>query len=69
VFVLIPKKKIRLATRRNRVRRLLREAVRGDAYFQEERKIHWLRVLGMPPGLTLQETKRVLRGLTGAQSR
>lgn len=57
LFVSVPKGIVRLATRRNRLRRLIREAIRKDAYFGDERKIYYFRIHRWPGELGLSDVK------------
>ena len=43
LLIAVPKKVVRLATQRNRIKRLIREAVRGDTFFKGE-KIYTFKV-------------------------
>ena len=62
VFISVPKKIVPLAVSRNRLRRLIREAVRADAYFEGEKSFTF-KVLSSAPGLKLGDVKRVIEDL------
>jgi len=49
VFISIPKKVIRLATRRNRLRRLIREGLRRGGFITGKNKVYSIRVASDPP--------------------
>ena len=55
VFISVPKKTVSLATKRNRLRRLVREAVRVDDYFKRANKVYYFRVHRWPGDLALQD--------------
>jgi RNase P protein component len=57
-FISVPKSVVPLATRRNRLRRLIREAVRADDYFGHAKKIYYFRVHRWPGDVRLQDVKR-----------
>lgn len=63
-FILsIPKRIIRLSTERNRIRRLIREAMRLGAFRSESAKIYYFQVHQQPtaPGLKeVQETVQTI---------
>jgi ribonuclease P protein component len=52
----VPKKIVRLAVRRNRVKRLIREATRKDGAFAGP-KLYSFRVHSLPERLTLPEVR------------
>jgi ribonuclease P protein component len=63
VHISIPKRIVKHAVVRNRIRRVLREAVRLDPFLQDE-KIYILKVLRLPKAVNLpiaQKTLRLLR--------
>jgi|GEM_PF-2875661 len=62
LLVSIPKKIVRLATRRNRLKRLLREAFRKESRLEPE-KAYLFRVMQNPGDLGLKETKNIMNGL------
>ncbi|MBI3315751.1 MAG: ribonuclease P protein component [Candidatus Omnitrophica bacterium] len=49
LVISIPKSVVRLATRRNRLKRLVREAVRHGGYVEPSGKVYWFRVRGAVP--------------------
>ena len=53
VFISVPKKIVALATRRNRLKRLIRETVRQDNFFKDPSKVFSFRVMRMPDMKTL----------------
>jgi len=63
VLISVPKKLVRLATERNRLKRLVREAVRKDAFFKAPR-VYYFRVLARPtkPGLS-DVQRQIVRSL------
>ena len=54
-LISIPKKIVRLAVRRNRIRRVLREALRGRAV--AENKVYLLKVLRSPEKVNLESAR------------
>ena len=59
----IRKKIVPLAVRRNRIRRLIREAIRLEGFFAEPGKVYWLQVRRPPSDdkvLFVQESLRAL---------
>ncbi len=62
-YVSVPKKVVPLATRRNRLKRLLREAVRGDAYFGNNTKVYYFRIHRWPGDLGLADVKEKIKKL------
>jgi RNase P protein component len=67
IFILIPKKIVRLATRRNRIRRLIREAVRMETFFKSAGKIYSFRVMKFPEAPRLWEVKKLIGELMEQQ--
>ena len=61
-LISIPKKIVRLAVKRNRLKRLIRVAFREEAVLGKQRSYHF-RVRRQPGELGLVETKRVIRFL------
>lgn len=57
LLISIPKKIVHLATRRNRIKRLLREVYRKEDLF-EPGKIYEFRVIRQPEYLDLKEVKK-----------
>ena len=55
LLISIPKKNVRLATQRNRLKRLLREAVRGDDFFKDPGKVYHFKIGSPPRGLKLRD--------------
>lgn len=62
-MISVPKKSVRLATQRNRIKRLIRESVRLDGLFGEADKTYLLKVQRDPGTIGLADTRRVLSGL------
>jgi ribonuclease P protein component len=62
-FISVPKKTVRLATQRNRLRRLIREAVRKDARFVGSEKIYAFKVNAFPLGVKLKDVEESLKEL------
>ncbi len=58
-LIVIPKKVIRLATERNRIRRLIKESVRHDKFFQEE-KVYKFKVKTRLASWSLAEVKEAI---------
>ena len=48
ILISIPKKAVALSTRRNRLRRLIKEAVRHDVFFKDVTKNYFFRVTKLP---------------------
>ncbi|MBI4352477.1 MAG: ribonuclease P protein component [Candidatus Omnitrophica bacterium] len=60
----IPKKVVPLAVKRNRLKRLIREAVRQEAFFKgSEDRVYWFRVFKAPQVLDLNGVKQTIKGL------
>ena len=55
-LISIPKKVVRLAVHRNRIRRVLREALRNKPFF-EENKTYLFKVLRSPEGVNLESAR------------
>jgi len=62
VHISIPKRIVKQAVVRNRVRRVLREAVRLDPFFKEE-KTYILKVLRLPKTVDFHMAKKALGAL------
>ena len=60
VRFVIPKKKIHLAVRRNRLRRLIKEAVRADISLADK-KMYIFRVKRDPGSIGLKEVKEAVK--------
>lgn len=63
VFISIPKKIVRLATERNRLKRLLREALRANPELKKSGKVYFLRVTQRLERPALQEVLKTLKVL------
>ena len=63
-LISIPKKIVRLAVRRNRIRRVLREALRGKSFF-EENKIYLFKVFRSPEEVDLESARVAVREIFG----
>ena len=59
IYISVPKRVVKSAVRRNRIRRVLKEAVRHDAFFKTP-KIYWLRVLATPAEVNLKEAQAMV---------
>ena len=64
VLISIPKRAVKLAVRRNRLKRVLREAVRQDPFFAGQ-KSYRLKVHGWPEKPDLKTAQRTLGALHG----
>lgn len=64
VLISVPKRTVKLAVTRNRLKRVLREAVRSDPFFGTG-KVYRLKVNGMPKNLDLAQARRTLEALHG----
>ena len=60
IFISIPKKTVHLATDRNRIRRLIREATRAHPYFKDQDKVYLFRVLKAPLKPRLSQVQALL---------
>ncbi len=59
-FVSVPKRIVRLATQRNRIKRLVREVVRKDPYFDKRGFVFELKVTAAPKTPGLSEVKDLI---------
>ena len=59
----VPKKIIKQAVRRNRIKRLLREAIREDDYFSDMDKAYFFSVKKAPGRMMLVDVKHAVDGL------
>ncbi len=57
----IPRKIVPLATKRNRIKRLLREAIRQDPHFKLKGKFFSFRVHQFPGPVALADVKKVIQ--------
>ena len=64
VYISIPKSSVKLAVMRNRMKRVLREAIRRDGFFEKD-KTYRLRVNGLPKIVDLKTAQKVLKVLHG----
>ena len=64
VYISVPKSTVKLAVMRNRVKRVLREAVRRDVFFEKD-KTYRLRVNRLPKIMDLKTAQKVLEALHG----
>ena len=60
IFISIPKKTVHLATDRNRIRRLIREATRNNSCFKDQGKVYLFRVLKTPLRPRLSQVQELL---------
>ncbi len=60
-FISVPKKVVPLSTRRNRIRRLIREAVRLDPYFSASGMFYEFKVTSAPADPGLGDVKAALQ--------
>ena len=63
LLISVPKKVVPLATQRNRLKRLIRETVRLDRYFDKQPGVYHFRVGRFPGPLGLEEVRRVVHQL------
>ena len=63
LFVSVPKKIVPLATKRNRLKRLIREAVRADDYFKKHDKVYYFRIREWPGEIRLSDVKKMIARL------
>ena len=61
LFISVPKKVVPLSTRRNRIRRLIREAVRQDPFFSTAGTFYEFKVTAAPSDPKLADVKLVLQ--------
>lgn len=61
IFISIPKKAVHLATDRNRIKRLIREAVRENSCFKDPSKVYLFRVLKAPSKPRLSQVQGLLK--------
>ena len=62
VYISIPKSTVKLAVTRNRLKRVLREAVKRDCFFEND-KVYRLRVNGRPKTMDLKTAQKILETL------
>jgi ribonuclease P protein component len=62
VLISVPKRAVKLAVRRNRLKRVLREAVRRDPFFNQERTYR-LQVHEWPQNVDLKSAQKTLGAL------
>lgn len=63
LLIRVPKKIVRRAIQRNRIKRLIRETVRLGGLFDEAGRTYLLQVHRNPGDIGLDETRRMLSGL------
>lgn len=68
LFISVPKKLVPLATRRNRLRRLIREAVRHDPFFSVAAGRYEFKVTSSPGEPGLNEVKAALKKIKPASN-
>lgn len=59
----VPKKIVRLATQRNRLKRLCREALRTGDFQLSEDKVYHFRVIRMPGAIGMRDAQSQIRSL------
>ena len=67
-FISVPKKVVNKAVHRNRIKRVLREALRHEALLQAllpPGKVHIFRVMRAPEGVDLKMAKQAVHELLG----
>ena len=64
VHISVPKRTVKLAVTRNRLKRVLREAVRQDPFFGTDR-VYRLKVNELPEKVDLEAARKVLEVLHG----
>ena len=62
LLISVPKKIVSLATRRNRIKRLIREVFRKEVFFSKD-KIYQFRVIHDPKDPGFDETKNMIKDL------
>ena len=62
VLISVPKRTVKLAVTRNRLKRILREAIRRDPFFMDD-KIYLLKVRRLPQTMDLHAVRRTLEAL------
>ena len=65
LLISVPKKIVSLATRRNRLKRLIREVFRQEAFFDQD-KVYQFRVIRNPGDLGLKEVFAIMIELSSA---
>jgi ribonuclease P protein component len=61
VFISIPKKHVVLATKRNRLKRLIREVIRSEPFFKRSGAVFFIRVNQMPASLEFPAVKEAIQ--------
>ena len=61
IFISIPKKVVPLATGRNRIKRLIREAMRENPYLNDPRKVYFFKVVKAPLRPSLAEVQSFIQ--------
>ena len=61
IFISIPKKAVHLATDRNRIKRLIREASREYLGLMDQHKVYLFRVLKAPLKPSLRQVQELLK--------
>lgn len=62
-FISVPKRLVPLSTRRNRIRRLIREAARQDPFFLAAGALYEFKVTSAPRDPGLEKVKAVLENI------
>ena len=62
LLISVPKKIVSLATRRNRIKRLIREVFRKETFFDKD-KIYQFRVVQNPEDTDFEKTRRIVKDL------
>jgi len=60
IYISVPKKTVRLATRRNYIKRLIKEALRTGNFIKDNDRTYSFRVMSVPEGLDFETVKRSL---------
>ena len=64
VYISVPKRLVKKAVARNRIKRVFREVVRLDSYFLGE-KVYFLKVLSLPEKVNFFSAKEAVSALHG----
>ena len=67
LLISIPKKIVRLAVRRNRIKRVLREALRSKPFLKEN-KVYVFKVFRSPEKVSLESAQLAIHDILGCSS-